>query len=223
MAKYMFISNRKNAPSVAEQVEYAREMLRLDNQHIFGAKQALYRSCQSLSSALEIEGFLAPLDKVYVLDIMCIGTSHNSIYETLNAYHKASVCLHVVDISYADQLVRSERGYKSENNDYKLLTKYIEAHQRLRRMYILKQEDKRNARDARSKDHRGRPRVPFEKVPSDVQALINKYVMTSSSEDYSLKQLRADLRKVRYAIGQERLYRYIWYLRNRKGLDPRRM
>lgn len=213
METYMFISGRRHAPPVAEQIEYAKSK-RLDGRHVFGAKQALYRSCRNLNAALQYEDFLQPLDHVYVYDLACIGSSHASILEALDAYHKKHVCLHIVDISYEDLIVQTDRGYRSETGHYDLLSKYLRAFQRLGRTRAYQKAEA-------SYKGRGRPGVPYSQVPADVQALIEKYVNLPKSK-YGITSLKRDIRSTAYKIGQERLYKYINQLREEKGLPPRR-
>ena len=214
MAKYMLISNRKFTSPMHEQLGYAKSK-DIDKLRTFGVKQALFPSCRAIEDALDIADFLAPGDHVYVYNLAGVAASHAKVLDVLTAYHKRGVSLHIVDISYNDELVCKYKGiYTSTTPDFRILSNYLHGFMR-----IQATRDSRKTSD--SHRGRGKPRMRYADVPDEVKKLISRYVMDAEKK-YPLLALEKDIRRTGYTIGRSRLYRYIDFLRDQKGLPPKR-
>ena len=210
MAKYRYISGRRHAPRIEKQEELAKE-LGIKKACRIGKEQALYPSCPSLLAVLDNKDFLEAGDHMYVADLMCISTKHESILNTLTAYHNRGIILHIFDISYVDdaQLPKDKQSPKS--SQYDLLRKYLESFRRMRRSQS-KTAPSHNALRGRKAEH-------LDDLPLDLRKIIDKYCKDAS---YSKKQMLYDIRKLGYRMGTGKIYRLIGENRDLKGLSPRK-
>ena len=121
MPTYMFFRELQNTVSIKKQEEYA-------DQHGIPKYQRLGQNQYGRETCTDIiELINRPLiagDELIVYNLFTIGTNRPRIYEVLQAYHKAQIQLHILDINYFDK-VQIGLPLKTENDHFKLYSSIL--------------------------------------------------------------------------------------------------
>ena len=189
MPTYMFFRELQNTVSIKKQEEYA-------DQHGIPKYQRLGQNQYGRETCTDvIELINRPLiagDELIIYNLFTIGTNRPRIYEVLQAYHKAQIQLHILDINYFDK-VQIGLPLKSENDHFKLYSSILKVfiNENIRQNQI-------HSKTISKTGEPGRPKKDWSTIPPKVREIIIHH--DANLYSYPMKAALADIEKTGYSV-----------------------
>lgn len=190
MATFMYIRETRFTLSKKEQIEYAKKQ-GIAEEHLLGPNQYARETCTDIRQLIG-----APLkagDHLVIRNLHLIGSTHQKILDTLQAFHHARICLEIVDARYKD-LVTVSGSLQSSNEDYRRIMAFLRVFVNMnekRKVFRMKAEN--------SGRKRGRPAKTWNTVPEAVRDIVARHA--GNLYEYTEERALMDIRATGYSIG----------------------
>ena len=189
MPTYMFFRELQNTVSIKKQEEYA-------DQHGIPKYQRLGQNQYGRETCTDIiELINRPLlagDELIVYNLFTIGTNRPRIHEVLQAYHKAQIQLHILDINYFDK-VQIGLPLKSENDHFKLYSSILKVF-----MNESIRQNQIHTKAGAKHSEPGRPKKEWSTIPPKVREIIIHH--DANLYSYPMKKAISDIEKTGYSV-----------------------
>lgn len=189
MSTYMFFKELQNTASIKKQEEYA-DHHEIPKYQRLGQNQYGRETCTDVLELINRP--LVAGDELIVYNLFTIGLNRLRIYEVVQAYHKAQIQLHILDINYFDK-VQIGLPLKSENDHFKLYSSIL-------KVFInesIRQNQIHTNADATTRKP-GRPKKDWFTIPPKVKEIIIHH--DANLYCYPMKKAISDIEKIGYSV-----------------------